>query len=253
MELRSFQRQFIREATRPGVDTAALSMPRGNGKSWLAGHLIKRFLTPGDKLHVAGKEAVLLSSSIEQSRIVFRFVRDELEPLGGYRFTDAANRVGIVHDATNTRLRVHGSNSKTAFGLVNVPFVVWDEPGAADVVNGQRLWDAVSTSQGKPGSPLTAILIGTLAPAESGWWHEMIEQGSNGSIYVQALQGDAKTWEDWNTIRKANPLTAISAELREKLKEERKQARRDSRLKGAVPVLPAERAKRGRIDNPSDR
>ena len=206
-------------------------MPRGNGKSWLAAHLLSRFLTPGDPIHVSGKEAVLLSGSIEQARIVFRFCREALEPLGGYRFVDASNRVGIVHVATNTRLRVHGSNSKTAFGLVGVPFVVWDEPGAADVIGGERLWDAVSTSQGKPGSPLTAILIGTLAPALAGWWHDLIKGGSYGSIFVQALQGDGKLWEDWQNIRRANPLTMISPELRAKLKEEREQARKDSRLK----------------------
>ena len=231
MDLRRFQQKFIREATRPGIDTAALSIPRGNGKSWLAAHLLTRFLSPGDRLHVPGKEAVLLASSIEQARIVFKFCRDDLEPTDKYRFIDSATRVGIVHKATGTRLRVHGSNSKTAFGLVGVPFVVWDEPGAAEVVSGERLWDAVATAQGKPGSPLTAILIGTLAPAESGWWHELIAAGSGGSVYVQALQGDGKTWHSWPTIRKANPLTNISPEFRAKLLSERDEAIADSRLK----------------------
>lgn len=32
VELRPFQRTFVREATRAGIDTAALSLPRGNGK-----------------------------------------------------------------------------------------------------------------------------------------------------------------------------------------------------------------------------
>ena len=33
MDLRPFQRRFVRAATAPGIDTAALSLPRGNGKS----------------------------------------------------------------------------------------------------------------------------------------------------------------------------------------------------------------------------
>ena len=37
VELRPFQKRFIKEAIRPGIDTATLSLPRGNGKSWLAG------------------------------------------------------------------------------------------------------------------------------------------------------------------------------------------------------------------------
>ena len=39
-ELRTFQKQFVRRALAPGVDVAALSIPRGNGKSWLAAHLL---------------------------------------------------------------------------------------------------------------------------------------------------------------------------------------------------------------------
>ena len=38
-ELRAFQKQFIRGALARGIDVAALSIPRGNGKSWLAAHL----------------------------------------------------------------------------------------------------------------------------------------------------------------------------------------------------------------------
>ena len=32
-ELRGFQKRFIRGALAPGIDVAALSIPRGNGKS----------------------------------------------------------------------------------------------------------------------------------------------------------------------------------------------------------------------------
>ena len=88
------------------------------------------------------------------------------------------------------------------------------------------------TAKGKPGSPLRSLYIGTLAPAgPGGWWHQLIEGGTRGSTYVQALQGDPETWDRWPTIRKANPLTAISAPFREKFLEERDAARRDSRLK----------------------
>ena len=39
-ELRPFQRKFVKAALAPGVSIAALSLPRGNGKSWLAGYLM---------------------------------------------------------------------------------------------------------------------------------------------------------------------------------------------------------------------
>ena len=43
-----------------------------------------------------------------------------------------------------------------------------------------------------------------------------------------AYQGDVEAWDDWNTIRKANPLTNISPEFRAKLREERDEARVDA-------------------------
>ena len=231
VELRAFQRRFLSKALAPGTDTSCLSVPRGNGKSWLAGHILARCLTPGDPLHVEGAEYLLCAASIEGARWVYRPVREELEPRGGYRFIDSTTRIGVTHLETNTRLRVLSSTGKRAMGIVGCPVLVADEPGSWEVIGGQLMHDAIQTAQGKPGSPMKVIYIGTLAPASSGWWHDMISDGTHGSTYVQALQGDRETWDSWQTIRKANPLTAISPEFRKKLLEERDAARRDSRLK----------------------
>ena len=231
MDLRQFQRTFIKAATAPGIDTAALSLPRANGKSALAGHLLARILDPNDVLFRSGTESVLCAASIEQARIVFRFARETLEPTGQYRFLDASTRVGITHTPTNTKLRVIGSNGKTAFGLVGCPWAICDEPGAWEVNGGTLLFDAIETAKGKPGSPLRALYIGTLAPAVSGWWHDMIADGTHGTTYVQALRGEPERWDQWPEIRRVNPLTAISADFRRKLLEERDAARSDSRLK----------------------
>ena len=93
------------------------------------------------------------------------------------------------------------------------------------------MFDAITTAQGKPESPLKAVFIGTIAPAADGsWWPELIAAGSVGTTYVQALQGDADTWDKWSTIRKCNPLSTFP-EMRAKLLEERDSARRDTRLK----------------------
>jgi hypothetical protein len=245
MELRKFQQEFIRRAFAPGVDTAALSLPRGNGKSFLAAHIVTRALTPGDELFVDGKEIVLLAGSLEQARIVFGFVRMDLEPTGEYRFIDSTTRLGITHKMTNSKLRVISSNGKTAMGLVNVPLAVADEPGSWEIGGGQLMWTALETAQGKPGSPLRVLCIGTLAPsaAASGhWWFDLIAGGSKGSTYVMALQGDPVTWDSWATIRRANPLTAISGDFRKKLLEERDAARADSRLKSESTDGPGWRA-----------
>ena len=230
--LRAFQKEFVRGALAPGVDVAALSIPRGNGKSWLAAHLLTRCLTPGDDLHVAGSEYLLCAASIEQARLVYRFIRAELEPKGGYSFIDSTTRISITHKASNTRLRVLSSNGKTAMGIVGCPLLVADEPGSWETNGGTLMYDAIITALGKPNSPMRAVFIGTLAPAMSGWWHDLVADGTGGTTYVQSLQGNAETWDTWAEIRRCNPLTAISGDFRKRLLVERDAASVDSRLKG---------------------
>ena len=230
-KLRPFQAAFLRGATADEIRTAALSLPRGNGKSWLAGYLLTRILSPSDPLFVAGSESALCAASIEQARIVFRFAREALEPRGGYRFIDSVTRVGITHKATNTKLRVIGSNGKTAMGLVGCPWAICDEPGAWEAKGGELLNDAIQTALGKPFSPMRAVYIGTLAPARAGWWHDLIDDGSRGSVFVQAIRGNPERWDSWPEIRRCNPLTAIDPAFRKTLLEERDNARRDTRLK----------------------
>ena len=169
-----------------------------------------------------------------------------------YRFADSLTRVQIVHKPTKTVLQVRSSNPKTTMGLVNTPWVIADEPGAWAVNDGALMFDAISTSLGKPNSPLKALFIGTLAPAQGGWWHDLIDRGSHHSTYVQAIQGDRETWDSWQTIRKANPLTAISPEFRKQLLEERDAASGRPPAESPVPLLPPERPDRRRIRGAAD-
>ena len=231
MKLRNFQKRFIKGAFAPGIDTAVLSLPRGNGKSFLGGDILADCLTPGNPMHEPGKEYLLLAASLEQARITYGFIRDKLEATGEYRWLDSSTRVGITHKSTNTRLRVLSSKAKSAFGIVGCPVLVGDEPGAWETIGGQQMADAIFTAQGKPNSALKVIFIGTLAPANSGWWHDLVGAGSNRTTFVMALTGDPERWDSWPEIRRCNPLTAISSTFREKLIEERDAARRDTRLK----------------------
>ena len=231
MKLRRFQREFLRRALAPGIKTGILSTPRANGKSQLAGFLAARIMDPDDDLFRPGTESIIIAATLEQGRIVYRFARDLLAHNPDYRFSDSLTRVQIVHKPSRTVLQVRSSNSKGVLGLVNTPYVICDEGGAWGAAEGAAMYDAISTAIGKPNSPLKCIMIGTIAPAHSGWWPELIARGSHGTTYVQALQGDRETWDSWHTIRKANPLTAISPEFRARLLEERDEARADSRLK----------------------
>ena len=231
MDLLPFQTEFLDKAFAPGIRTAIFSLPRGQGKSFLAAHALTRCLTPGDVLHVPGSEYLLCAGSIEQARLCYRFVRTALEPTGEYRFIDSATRIGITHLASNTRLRVLSSKGKTAMGVVGCPLLVADEPGSWETIGGELLHTAIQGAQGKPGSAMRVMYVGTVAPSRSGWFHDLVERGSHKSVYVQSLQGDLSKWDSWKEVLRVNPLMRTFAESRSVLRDELDEARRDPRLK----------------------
>ena len=228
--LKPFQRRFVARVLRSKTRRAALSIPRGNGKSWLAGYLAAESLRPGGALFRAGDENVLLSGSFDQARYVYRFAKGLLGE-GAYFFSDNKQRMEIRHKASGTRLVVKSSRARGAFGIVGARIAIADEPGAWDVIGGQLMADALDTALGKPGSDLVVVYIGTLAPAMAGWWPDLIDAGSEGSTYVQALRGDPDKWDRWPEIRRCNPLMSAFTESRATLLEERDKARKDTRLK----------------------
>ena len=228
--LKRFQRRFMARVLSPGIRRAVLSLPRGNGKSWLAGHLAAESLRPGGALYRAGDENVLLSGSFDQARYVYRFAKGLLGE-GAYVYADNKQRMEIRHKASGTRLTVKSSRARGAFGIVGAKIALADEPGAWDQVGGELMADALDTALGKPDSDLTVIYIGTIAPARSGWWVDLVRGGSSGSTFVQALEGDPARWDFWPEIRRCNPLMSLFAESRATLLEERDAARADSRLK----------------------
>ena len=226
-DLRPFQRRFLKAALAPGVEIAALSLPRGNGKTTLLAHLAARSLTPGDPLFVTGASNVLIAGSIKQSRPGFRLARAALGEYG-YRFEDSNQAVKILHLDSQTRLDVHAANAKTALGWLGARLILVDE-GA---VVGGDLWgrDRDDGRQGK--GETTIIVAGTLAPSgRDDWWPKLVKRGSGPGVHVTALQGDTDTWDTWPTIRKCNPLSAVNPRLRRTLLRERDEARRDERLR----------------------
>lgn len=238
LDIRPFQRRFLTAALKPGIRTAALSMPRGNGKTTLAAWLCARLLTPGDVLHRPGTESYLCASSIGQCRrTTFKVLRMALEG-DDYRIAESAGDCHVTHRESKTRISVLASSGKTAQGLVHAPWVVADEPGSWEVAGGLAMHEAIQFAQGKPASPLKALYIGTIAPSDgAGWWGRMLAAGSQGSTHVTLLQAAAddveERWDRWSVIRRCNPLMVHFPESRATLKEDREMARNDTRLLAA--------------------
>ena len=248
--LRPFQRRWIAGAFRPGIRTAALSLPRGNGKSSLAAWLAARALTPGDPLFESGSESHMIAASVGQCRrTTFKILRRYFDGRDDWKVAESQNQAHVIHRATNTRISVLPGNAKTAQGLVDCPLVIADEPGAWEVNGGADVFDALRTSLGKPESRMRLLMIGTLAPhgVPGHWWHSLINRGSRGSTYVQALMGDRKRWDAAAAIRACNPLMWDYAESRATVIEERDDARSDPRLKAAFLSYRTKRPFEGRI------
>ena len=236
IKLRPFQRDFIKAVQSDRYSICALSVARGNGKSFLSAELLLPYLQPDSTVFNPNKELGLVAGSIKQARIVYRFLREQLGE-EDYKYQDAANRLGISHKDSNVRLEVYSSDPKRAMGIVNVSLIVADEPGSWEVNGGSLMFEALSTALGKPGSPLKLVFVGTLAPAHSGWWRDLCERGTVPGTYVKLLQGDPEKWEKWAEIRKCNPLTNLPGEdgarFRAQLIKERDEAQQDSRKKGS--------------------
>lgn len=229
MDWLPFQKRFQRAAHAPGIRLACLCLPRGNGKSTLIAHEAKAWLDEG-----SGLESHIIASSVGQARrTVFKILRQLCSDNSQFKIAESPNQAHIVDRATGTKISILAANHKTAQGLVDVPRIWCDEPGSWEAGSGAAVWAAIRTAQGKPGVEMHVTLLGTLGPALSGWWHDVVKRGSRPGVHVLFLQGNggARSWDNWQNIRACNPLMAKHAQSRAVLLDERNEARLNPRLK----------------------
>ena len=223
-----FHRAWIRSAFAPDIAIAALSCPRGNAKTQLAGRLAALSITPGSATWERGVEVLAVSASLEQSRVLLSFVREALGEKGemDYRWLDSGQRLAVTHKATNTKLRILSSSARRAMGLAQFSTIFADEPGSWEQRGGRLMYDALRQSLGKRQAQ-RLVLIGTRAPAEPGsWWPDLLEAGSGPGRHVTVLAApDGAPWDSWPVIRRANPMVNASASLRATILRERDEAR----------------------------
>ena len=229
-----FARSWVRSAFAEGIEVAALSCPRGNAKTHLAGRLAALGITPGSPLWQPRIETLAVSASLEQSRVLLGFVREALGERGevDYRWLDSGQRLACTHKATGTRLRILSSSAKRAMGLSQFGVIVADEPGAWETRGGRLMYDALRQSLGKREGQ-RVVLIGTRAPAEPGtWWPELLEAGNGPGRHVTLLAAPpGDPWDSWPVIRACNPMVNASATLRATILRERDEARRSDTLR----------------------
>ena len=230
-----WQASFIRGAFAPGVQAAALSVARGNGKSALLSGIAAATLD--GPLAVPRGETVIVASSFEQARIAFEhviaFMGDKLADKGRWKVWDTAQQARIEDRKTGARVRCIGSDPRRAHGLAPV-LVLADEPAQWPETTGEKMVAALRTAAGKqPHSRFVAL--GT-RPADSEHWFAKALAG--GADYAQshaAAPGDPpfqkRTWA------KANPSLAHMPDLLAAIRNESIQARADPSLLASFEAL----------------
>ena len=228
-----FHRKWVKAAFAPDIQIAALSVPRGSAKTFLAGNLAAVSLIPGSPLFQKRVEVLAVSASLEQSRILLSFVREALVDVeDDYRWLDSGQRLQVTHKATGTKLRILSSSGKRALGLANFSTIYADEPASWEERGGALMWDALRQSLGKRGGQ-RLVLIGTRAPAPpAGWWPALLDAGSGPGTHVTVLSAPMEEpWDRWETIRRVNPMVLANPHLRKTILRERDDARRNPSLR----------------------
>ena len=173
-----WQGRFIRGTFAPGVQSAALSVGRGNGKTALLSGIAAATLD--GPLAVPRGETVIVASSFEQARIAFEhviaFMGDKLADKGRWKVWDTAQQARIEDRKTGARVRCIGSDPRRAHGLAPV-LVLADEPAQWPETTGEKMVAALRTAAGKqPHSRFVAL--GTRPADSEHWFAKMLAGGA---------------------------------------------------------------------------
>ncbi|WP_422742138.1 terminase large subunit domain-containing protein [Mycobacterium sp. WMMD1722] len=166
-ELRTFQRDIIAGAFAPGIRTALVSIPRGNGKSALAAALAVAEMFVGPP----SAEVLCVASDMRQAMIVLRMARRmvELTP-------ELAERVQVYSD----RLYLP-ENDATLLPLPAEPGALHGHDPSLLVVDElhvvtEAVWEAVTSVSGKRPESLTLAISTPASSVDSIMWR-LVEHG----------------------------------------------------------------------------
>ena len=213
-KLLPWERRFVRRAFRPGVQTAALTVARGNGKSTLAAAIAAAAVD--GPLVQRRAEALVVASSFQQSRIIFEacrafldpvLIRDGVGPRGRFRIQDSINVASIEDRRTGARVRCIGSDPARAHGRAP-SLVLADEPAKWIASKSEAMAVALRTGLGKvPNSRFVAL--GTMPIDSENWFSRLLSGGADYSQVHAAALADGERAADpifqLATWKKANP------------------------------------------------
>ncbi|MCY3701505.1 MAG: terminase large subunit, partial [Rhodospirillales bacterium] len=234
-EVLPWQSRFVRGAFAPGIQSAALSIARGNGKTALLSAIAAATLD--GPLRVPRGETIIVASSFEQARIAFEhvsaFLGDKLADRHTWKVWDTAQQARVEHRPTGARVRCIGSDPRRAHGMAPV-LTLADEPAQWPPTTGERMVAALRTAAGKqPHSRF--VSLGTRPADPEHWFAKALAGGAEYSqchaAGLDAPKFQARTW------KKANPSLPAMPDLLAAIRTEAVEAKRDPSLLAAFESL----------------
>ena len=239
-----WESKFLRGALSPGVDVAALSVGRGNGKTTLTAAVAHAALC--GPLAVDRGEITIVASSFEQARLTFDHVcsfigYENLKDRNHYRLWDSAQLARLRCLAHGTQLRCLASDPRRMHGIAPV-LALCDEPAQWEGAKSDKAYAALQTSMGKiEGARL--IALGTRPVGSSHWFSQLLDGGADYSQSHRASADDP--FDDPTTWAKANPSLAFMPTLRGVIEREAERAKANPDL---IPQFEAYRLNKGVSD-----
>ena len=231
-----WQARFLRGLRRPDVRTAALSVARSNGKSWLAGRLAADYLRDG----APDSECVIVASSYTQATVIFRYVAAMVEDAGEdladrslWQYQDSTTTALIRNRSTGRAVRALGCDPRRAHGR-KFGVALLDEPAQWPPGTRDGMLAAIRTGAGKvEGSKVVAL--GTRSDDPMHWFSEWLGGVADYAQLHAARPGDPPY--QMRTIRRANPAYDYLPALREALHSQRDEARTHSTARYSYRAL----------------
>ena len=233
-----WERRFIRGTFVKGRSESGLSLARGNGKSAVVAAIATAAVDPRGPLHRRRGEVIVVASSYQQARIVFRDVkaflqaRHDIDDKKVWKHQDSISVSAVEYKATGATVRCIGSDPRRAHGLRAVLYLA-DEPAQWPPGTSDRMIAALRTGLGKvPGSRLVAL--GTRPDTDSHWFARLLQNAPYAQVHAATEDDNPFTLQTW---RKANPSIDHLPSLKERIRTEAKEAKADPSLLPAFESL----------------
>ena len=221
-----WEAEFIRGAFGEGIQTAALTLGRGNGKSALTGALAAAAVA-GPLARPRG-EVLVVAASLLQAGVVFEHAKYFLGlagecDRGRWRVLEGPHPT-IVDKRTGAKLIAIGSDPKRAHGRAPL-LAILDEPAQYERSTRDKMRAAIRTALGKqPGSRL--IALGTRSSDPAHWFERMLEPGPG--RYVMRFDADPEADPmDRAAWLAANPSLPDMPDLAETIATEAEETKTD--------------------------